>query len=413
MGFLSKIVDPMEEEKARIAFAAEEAKKQREEELAKKQKNLIRKIGFADKMLAKHDETVTQRIVERAKFEEKKKIAQEKSERRQEWIKSHKLYCIMFIVLVVAIAGIINQIAESVATKEYEEHYSAVVAAVKQGNYKEAMNVLGEFECKDKGLIAFVKLQNDIDSYKGKPGKFYDKIVAVNMAQNGELQKIYNNAKEKALKIKDLQKDINNIDTIAISLDDQNNIRDLTLALDEIDKRYRILLDTEKLDIAQTTLDNLTNATAVGLLIQEIRNLGPFDESKSEEVNSLMGKYEALSAREKAEVINYSDLRVAKDKVNEIEEARVRQQEEAAKAAAIKAQSANTSSSNTSSGSWGESNKQLSWDDNAAPTGREYYWTATGKRYHTNRYCSGLSNANNIFSGPNPPGGLSPCKKCC
>lgn len=44
---------------------------------------------------------------------------------------------------------------------------------------------------------------------------------------------------------------------------------------------------------------------------------------------------------------------------------------------------------------------------------RVYYWTPSGKKYHSSRSCPSLSRSKNIESGHNVPGGRDACDRCC
>ena len=71
--------------------------------------------------------------------------------------------------------------------------------------------------------------------------------------------------------------------------------------------------------------------------------------------------------------------------------------------------SSNSSSSGYSSGSSYSTNRSSSSSSGYSGT---YYWTATGSKYHFNKYCNGLNKAKKIYSGTSCPSGLSPCSLC-
>lgn len=68
-------------------------------------------------------------------------------------------------------------------------------------------------------------------------------------------------------------------------------------------------------------------------------------------------------------------------------------------------------------GAWIPGYGQSSNDNNSSSNqiGEEVYWTAHGKRWHTRSDCSGLNNANAVYSGPLSQAqamGLTRCQKC-
>ena len=166
--------------------------------------------------------------------------------------------------------------------------------------------------------------------------------------------------------------------------------------------RYKVLLSTDKYDLADRVLTNVDTKNEAGQVILGIDNLGDVTLDSKDAIESLKAAYNNLSSSDKETVLNYSVLTTADStytKLRTEEDERIaaeKEAEEERKAAEEEAEQA-----------------RLAAAAREAEQSGEMVWIPrTGSKYHRSSSCSNMKNPSQVTRSQAESWGYDPCKKC-
>lgn len=387
--------DFIDRERERIRLKREEAREKR---------NIIRKkIKFVDDIVSKSEAKKDADELARIEEEQSEKIKRARAERRNRAIYRNKgkLAVSGVVCLAIIFGGWFT--ADKVQEHKELEKYNAAVEYILDENYEQAEEILQEVNWDDSSqLLAYAKVQQGIDSYSGEPDQFQTKLDRVDGIDNAEVRKQVLEAKEQVEEAEDIQ---NNIDRIVLSemtLESKDKVDEISEQVSKVDERYEPLLDTEKLESAETAISHLEKEDAVGKMILAINEIGEVTLESEETIDKVRSSFNELKTTEKTEVVNVSVLRSAETTLSDLKREKEEKEREA------KEQAKREADKKAKEQDEAEANREKEMDRQ-----NSIVWiTPTGHCYHTSD-CSYLRGSDmTITYGQAKANGLDPCSRC-
>ena len=377
---------------------------------AAKEKNLLRKIKVVDNAVSKKEITRDEQMLQEFKQAEQKKIADARSKRSKEIAKQNKkpIAALLSGLLVAGCAagGFVNH-SHNVALAE---NYGQAVAYIMEEEYDDAKDMLLDMDFNDsEALYHYAYEQSMIENYKGKPEKMLEAISSIEGLENEEVGQQQTGAIEEIQLADEIQDDIDALELTSVESISKETISEIETLEPKLEKRYAVLLDTEKYDIAIRVLYNIENNTAAGKLINDLDELGDITLDSKDEIDLLRDAYDSLSNNDKKTVLNYNILTDAEDKYASLkkeEDARLAAEK---KAAEEKAEAERLAAEKAEEEKAAKEAKRKEDESKASYT---VYVTKSGDKYHSEgcRYLKSIGGT--MTQGEALRRGYLPCSNC-
>ena len=329
--------------------------------------------------------------------------------------KSRKKKSIAAIIASVVVAGSaiggITEYSENVTTnKSYEQGVSYIM----EEEYDLAVEALTDLTLDDAAsLYSYAYVQSNIEEYIGKPASMLEDVQEVDGIENTDVKRQYTIACEDLELATKIQDSIDSLNLSAVNTISKGEISVIRTNTSKLSDRYKILLTTDKYDLAERVLDNVESNNEAGQLIADLDNLGEINLDSKDDIERLETAYNNLSNADKETILNYSiltsaentysklrkeeDKRIAAEKKAEEERlAAEKKAEEDRKAAEAKAEEERLAAAALEA----ESNEQMVWIPR------------TGSKFHSSSSCSNMKNPEKVTRSEAERRGFDPCKKC-
>lgn len=313
---------------------SEEERLREKRENAKK--NIFRKIKPIDAISSKVEEKRDENTIAKLEQEEAERLAEERSERtRKIAFDNRKTLAIIAAVIILVFAGFIS-INRLIENSKAEDQYNEAVKLIINEDYQSAVNSLKEIEDSGKydslALLDYANLQNNIGSFKERPGEFLSALTNINSIENEDIKIQYEFAVEQSHIAEEISNEINKLDLTSLNADSSKIIETIGEKSSQLSDRYSSLISFDNYEKAKAIVDAIENNTNAGKLYLQINSIADIDLNSGEFLDSLISSYDDLSDSDKELVQNHSVLVNAENKYKKlVEEEEKRIAEEKAK----------------------------------------------------------------------------------
>ena len=314
-------------------------------------------------------------------------------------------------VLAGSAVGGISQHAEQVAMAEsYDRAVSYVVAE----EYDKALTELDELTIDDSEAISkYAYIQSNIEDYEGRPESMLEAIQDIDSIENTDVKRQQDLACEDLELADEIQDEIDGLDLSSVKSISKGEVAEIQTQTNKLDDRYKILLSTDKYDLAARVLNNVETKNDAGQLIVAIDNLGDITLDSGTEIENLQTAYNNLSSSDKETILNYSILTAASNTyaalkaADEERKAAEKKAEEERLAAEKKAEEERRAAEEQA-----EQERLAAAEREAESSGEMVWIPRTGSKYHRSSTCSNMKNPTQVTREQAESWGYDPCKKC-
>lgn len=298
------------EEEKRLEAAREEAKK----------KNVLRKIKFVDNKYAKAEKERDELALKKFREAEQSRLNAIRSERSSTLVKENKKSIAIAVVIILVICAVIGVIASQKHKATVAKNYNHAVECIMTEQYEEAFDILEKMNYKDsQALCDYSETQMLLHGYKGKPDEALARLMHIEGMEHESVKKQCQNACGEVNKAVDIQADIDKIDITSADTISEEVINKVEESKKNLNKRYTVLLDTEKCDIAARVIYNRDNETDAWKLMLELAELGDVTLDSKETIARLRETYDGLTDEDKKAILNYDILVSAESRYLELQ----------------------------------------------------------------------------------------------
>lgn len=402
--FIKEEAEKRKREEEELKAFVEQEKERIAERRSNAKKSMIRKIKPIDNIQSnrerKHDEK------ELSHFEETQRsyLKQERARRKKSILKENfGLIAGAVIALVVMVGGgsfFGYNFYQSANVSRISDQYDQAIEYILEEDYQSARDTLEGFSVRDSDvLLEYCDIQLSLSDYKGRAGELIDTLDELDVIEDEDVSDQYDEACVEVENVRDIQEEIDEIDNETISADSSDEIDGITDEIESVKERYRVVLDTEKYDLAEATITNIEEETPVGVTILAISGLDEITLDSADEISRARTDYDNLSESEQAEVVNYGELTEAESELEvlQAEKDRIKKEKAKKKKAREKAKA--------------EAEKKKKEAEEKSYLNQTVYRTNTGGCYHVDG-CSYLKSKIAITLGEAKSMGLSPCSRC-
>lgn len=318
--------------------------------------------------------------------------------------KSKKKRSIVAIIAGFVLAGsAVGGISEYAEQTAMAESYDRAVSYVIAEEYDKALTELDDVTIDDAEAISdYAYIQSNIEDYEGKPESMLEAIQDIDSIENTDVKQQQKLACEDLELADEIQDEIDGLDLSSVKSISKGEVAEIETLTNKLDDRYKVLLSTEKYDLAARVLNNVKTKNDAGQLIAAIDNLGDITLDSGTTIENLQTAYNHLSSSDKETILNYSLLTAASNTyaglkaADEERKAAEKKAEEERKAAEEKAEQ-----------------ERLAAAAKEAESSGEMVWIPrTGSKYHRTSTCSNMKNPSQVTREQAESWGYDPCKKC-
>lgn len=316
----------------------EETKRLEYERNEAKRKNILRKISFIDNRYAQSEKERDEIALKKFRKAEQSKLDAIRSERRSALIKENRKSIAVVIVVLFVASAVLGVVASQKYKATIAKNYDHAVEYIMIEQYEQSFDILENMNYRDaKALCHYSETQMLLEGYRGKPSEFLNRLTSIEGIEHESVKNQYLDACSEIEKAIDIQADIDTIDTSSaevITEKTEETIDRINEAKETIAKRYEVLIDTEKMEIASRVIFNRENNTEAWKLMSDLSELGDINLESKDIIDRLRKTYDGLSDEDKKSILNYSILTSAESKYAELqkeEEKRKAEEKEKAK----------------------------------------------------------------------------------
>ena len=280
--------------------------------------------------------------------------------------------------------------------------------------FDQALGELQDVTINDaEALSGYAYIQSNIEDYKGKPSSMLEEVQEIDSIENKDVKRQQELACKDIELADEIQTGIDSLDLSSVDSISRGEVKEIKKKTGNLNDRYKVLLSTDKYDLADRVLTNVDTKNEAGKVIIGIDKLGDITLDSKEDIESLKKAYNNLSSADKETVLNYNalttadstytklrteeDERIAAEKKAEEERiAAEKEAEEERKAAEKKA----------------EEERLAAAAREAEQSGEMVWIPRTGSKYHSRSSCSNMKNPSQVTRSQAESMGYDPCKKC-
>ena len=401
LGDIKKELEKRKEEREQLKQTIENERRELKEKREKESRGILHKSKTIHKVISNVEEKKDEKYIAKFIQEEQSKLNKARSQRRREMVRANKSriikLCIAVLAVIVAILAIVGivvsyneqhrkqeeQAAAEARRAQMEEQYEKAISLILKEDYKAAESELTDNDIRDSAkLLEYVQLMQDLESYKGKLDKVLVKLRHFAEFEDSNVETQRKNVCDLVDETFEIQKQIDGIDRTKVDISSKDMLAGIKMKMDSLDKQYLVLLNTEKYDQALQTIANLEQNTKVGQLIVAIRGIGAVSLESESQLTEIRTSYDALSADEQKQVVNYSTLQDAEISLEKLKKEKKEAEEKAAQEAAEQAEREREQAEKERQ----EQERREAWYNATV------FVTATGNCYHYDG-CSTISNS--------------------
>ena len=300
------------EEKKRLAAAREEAKR----------KNILRKIKIVDNKISKGELERDELALKKFREIEQSRIDAARAERSSALVRENKKPITIFVAIILLICVALGMIASLKHKATIAKNYDNAVECIMAEKYENASVILEKMNYKDsQALYEYSKTNLQLDDFKGKPDKVLDRLKGIEGIEHEGVNEQCQVECGEVQKAIDIQNDINLIDISSVEAMSEEVVNHIEVSKEKLAKKYEVLLDTDKYDIASRFLYNKENNTDAWKLISELNELEDVTLESKNTLDRLRKMYDGLSDEDRKTILNYNLLTVAESKYDELKKA--------------------------------------------------------------------------------------------
>lgn len=324
-----------EELAARSLVERERERIQKERQKAREQRNIIRKkIKFIDDIASNVEQKKDRKTLEEYREYQSRRIRKARTERRNRMLNRNINKISTSGIIVVAVVCSVILANGYIQNHKEMEKYNTAVEYILEEDYEQAEEILQELSIEDsEQLLAYSKVQEDIDHFSGNPESFQLKMEGVDNIDNEEVRAQITTASKQIDEVKKVQSKIDSIDPVKVTVESKEKVSTVLDQTSELDDRYVALVDMDNLESAETTINHLEKGDAVGQTITAINEIGDITLESNDSIDKARDLYDELDYDEKKDVANYVVLSTSERTLSKLEE----EQEEKERAEAERA----------------------------------------------------------------------------
>lgn len=308
---------------------------------------------------------------------------------------------------IVAVGGM-NIASDHAQTAAMEEHYDKAVSYIVAEEYDHALGELQDITINDaEALSNYAYIQLNIEEYKGKPSSMLEEIQEIDSLENKDVKRQQELACKDIELADEIQTGIDSLDLSSVDSISRGEVKEIKKKTDNLNDRYKVLLATDKYDLADRVLTNVDTKNEAGQVIIGIDKLGDITLDSKEDIEGLKTAYNNLSNSDKETILNYSTLTTADSTY-----AKLRAEEDERIAAEKKAEEERIAAEKKA-----EEERKAAEEERLAAAAKEsesteeMVWiSSSGKKYHSKSSCSNMKNPWQVPLSQ--VGNREPCKKC-
>lgn len=314
---------------------------------------------------------------------------------------------------IVAVGGM-NVASDHAQTASMEEHYDKAVSYIVAEEYDQALGELQDVTINDaEALAGYAYIQSSIEDYKGKPSSMLEDVQEIDSIENKDVKRQQELACKDIELADEIQTGIDSLDLSSVDSISRGEVKEIKKKTGNLNDRYKVLLSTDKYDLADRVLTNVDTKNEAGQVILGIDNLGDITLDSKDAIENLKAAYNDLSSSDKETILNYSALTAADStytKLRTEEDERIaaeKKAEEERIAAEKKAEEERKAAEKKA-----EEERLAAAAREAEQSGEMVWIPRTGSKYHRSSSCSNMKNPSQVTRSEAESMGFDPCKKC-